>query len=70
MLLTRNVLMQGFIIGNYQTRFGEGSKYLATMVQQGKIKYHETIVKGFDQLTATLLGLFEGENIGKMVVEA
>ncbi len=69
MLLTRSVLMQGFIIGNYQSRFSEGSQYLATMVKQGKIKYHETIVKGFDQLPAALLGLFEGDNIGKMIVE-
>lgn len=68
MLLTRSVLMQGFIVGNYQSQFSEGSKQLAMWVQQGKIKYQETIVKGFDQLPAALLGLFEGDNIGKMIV--
>lgn len=70
MLLTRSVLMQGFIIGNYQSQFGEGSKQLATWVKEGKLKYKETIVKGFDKLPAALLGLFEGDNIGKMIVEA
>ena len=69
MLLTRSVLMQGFIIGNYQSQFGEGSMQLATWVKEGKLKYKETIVKGFDKLPAALLGLFEGENIGKMIVE-
>ena len=69
MLLTRSVLMQGFIISNYQSQFSEGSKHLAMWVQQGKLKYKETIVKGFDKLPAALLGLFEGENIGKMIVE-
>lgn len=69
MLLTRSVLMQGFIIGNYQTQFGEGSKQLATWIQEGKLKYKETIVKGFEKLPAALLGLFEGDNIGKMIVE-
>jgi len=69
MLLTRSVLMQGFIISNYQSQFGEGSKQLAMWVQQGKLKYKETIVKGFDKLPAALLGLFEGDNIGKMIVE-
>ena len=69
MLLTRSVLMQGFIISNYQSQFAEGSKQLAMWVQQGKLKYKETIVKGFDKLPASLLGLFEGDNIGKMVVE-
>ena len=69
MLLTRSVLMQGFIIGNYQSQFGEGSKQLAKWVEEGKLKYKETIVKGFDKLPAALLGLFEGDNIGKMIVE-
>ena len=62
--------MQVFIIGNYQSQFSEGSKHLATWVQEGKLKYKETIVKGFDKLPAALLGLFEGDNIGKMIVEA
>ncbi len=70
MLLTRSVLMQGFIIGNYQSQFGEGTKQLATWIKEGKLKYKETIVKGFDKLPAALLGLFEGDNIGKMIVKA
>jgi NADPH:quinone reductase len=70
MLLTRSVLMQGFIIGNYQSQFSEGLRHLAMWVQQGKLKYKETIVKGFDKLPAALLGLFSGDNTGKMIVEA
>ncbi len=70
MLLTRSVLLQGFIIGNYQSQFSEGSMQLATWVKEGKLKYKETIVKGFVKLPAALLGLFEGDNIGKMIVEA
>lgn len=70
MLLTRSVLMQGFIISNYQSQFGEGSKQLAMWVKDGKLKYQETIVKGFEKLPEALLGLFEGDNIGKMIVEA
>ena len=69
MLLTRSVLMQGFIISNYQSQFSEGSNYLTMLVQQNKLKYKEPIVKGFNKLPAALLGLFEGDNIGKMIVE-
>ena len=68
-LLTRSVLMQGFIVSNYQSQFSEGSKHLASLIKEGKLKYKETIVKGFDKLPAALLGLFEGDNIGKMIVE-
>lgn len=70
MLLTRSVLMQGFIISNYQSQFQEGLSQLSLWVNEGKLKYKETIVKGFDKLPAALLGLFEGDNMGKMIVEA
>jgi NADPH-dependent curcumin reductase CurA len=58
----------GFI-GNYQSQFDEGSMQLTTWVKGGKLKHKETIVKGFDKLPTALLGLFEGDNIGKMIVE-
>lgn len=70
MLLTRSVLMQGFIIGNYQSQFAEGFNHLSLWLKQGKLKYKETIVKGFDKLPSALLGLFNGDNTGKMIVEA
>lgn len=70
MLLTRSVLMQGFIISNFQSRFPEGIQHLAQWVKEGKLKFTETIVHGFDQLPTALLGLFKGENTGKMIVEA
>ncbi|MEP6748848.1 MAG: NADP-dependent oxidoreductase [Bacteroidota bacterium] len=70
MLLTRSVLMQGFIIGNYQSRFPEGVRLLAQWLREGKLKSKETFVHGFDQLPSALLGLFKGDNTGKMIVEA
>ncbi|HEY9257119.1 NADP-dependent oxidoreductase [Chitinophaga sp.] len=68
-MVTRSILMQGFIIGNYATRFGEGVKQLSEWIKAGKIKYTETVVEGFDQLPTALLGLFSGKNSGKMVVK-
>jgi NADPH-dependent curcumin reductase CurA len=70
MLLTRSVLMQGFIVSNYQDRFPEGIKQLSTWVKEGKLDFTQTIVEGFDQLPTALLGLFEGLNTGKMIVKA
>ena len=70
MLLTRSVLMQGFIVSNYQARFAEGIKKLAEWVKEDKLKFTETIEHGFENLPKALLGLFDGENTGKMVVEA
>lgn len=69
MLLTRSVLMQGFIVGNFKDQFSEGIKQLAQWVKEEKLKFTETIEHGFDKLPAALLGLFKGENTGKMIVE-
>ena len=70
MLLTRSVLMQGFIIGNFQSEFPEGIKQLATWIKEGRLKSTETIEHGFEKLPEAFLGLFEGDNTGKMIVEA
>ena len=70
MLLTRSVLMQGFIVSNFQSEFPEGIKQLATWVKEGKLKSTETVEHGFEKLPQALLGLFKGNNIGKMIVAA
>ncbi|MFV8337324.1 NADP-dependent oxidoreductase [Flavobacterium sp. RSP29] len=70
LLLTRSVLMQGFIINNFQKDFPEGIAQLSKWVNEGKLKFKETIIDGFDQLPIALLGLFKGENKGKMIVKA
>ncbi|CAL1518295.1 NADP-dependent oxidoreductase [Chitinophaga sp. MM2321] len=68
-MVTYSLLMQGFIVGNYASRFPEGIKYLVELVKSGKLKYNETIEEGFDQLPDALLGLFSGRNSGKMIVK-
>lgn len=68
-LLTRSVMLQGFIVSNYISRFDEGLTRLSKWHTEGKIEYAETIVKGFEKLPETFLGLFSGTNLGKMVIE-
>lgn len=69
-LLSKSAIMQGFMVSNYQDRFGEGFQRLSKWIKEGQLKYRETIVKGFEQLPAAFIGLFSGENMGKMIVEA
>jgi len=68
-LLKKSALMQGFIINIYSARFPEGIKQLAQWIGEGKLSYQETIIKGFEKLPETFLGLFEGKNTGKLLVE-
>ena len=69
-LLSHSALMQGFIVNDYKDRFDEGFQELVKLINEGKIKYPETKMKGFDQLPNAFIGLFNGENTGKMIVEA
>jgi NADPH:quinone reductase len=69
MLLKKRALMQGFIISDFYTRFPEGVKQLATWLGEGRLSSQETIVKGFDRLPEAFIGLFEGKNTGKSLVE-
>lgn len=70
MLLTRSALMQGFIVSDFQSNFSDGMQQLSQWVKEGKLKYEETIINGFDQLPQAFLNLFSGANKGKMIVKA
>lgn len=69
-LLSRSALMQGFIVGNYKSSFSEGIQQLSQWLKEGKLKYKETVIDGFEKLPEALLGLFSGNNKGKMIVKA
>lgn len=68
-ILKRSALMQGFIISNYASRFPEGLKELAKWVATGKLKYVNTTYQGFERLPEAFIALFEGKNLGKLIVE-
>jgi NADPH-dependent curcumin reductase CurA len=69
-VLTRSILIKGFIVRNYSDRYDEGYAWLTEKVKSGELKYKQTIIKGFDKLPETFLGLFSGINQGKLMVEA
>jgi NADPH-dependent curcumin reductase CurA len=68
-LLVNSALMQGFIVTDYAPRFSEGVMQLARWVAEGKLKYAETIVEGFENTPQAFIGLFTGENLGKQIVK-
>ena len=68
-LVKKSALMQGFIVADFSDKHAEGIQQLATWLQEGKLRYKETIVEGFDNIPQAFLDLFEGKNKGKMVVK-
>lgn len=69
LLIKRSVLMQGFTVFNYHEKFPEVVSQLTKWINEGKLKYKETIVEGFENAPQAFLDLFEGKNTGKMIVK-
>jgi NADPH-dependent curcumin reductase CurA len=69
LLITYSVMMKGFTIGDYASRFPEGATQLAQWLMEGKLKYAENIIDGFENTPQAFLGLFAGENLGKQLVK-
>ncbi|MFC2088865.1 NADP-dependent oxidoreductase [Calditrichota bacterium] len=68
-LIIQRVKMQGFIVNDYTNQFEVAQKQLTEWIKQGKIKYSENMVDGFENIVDALQGLFRGENIGKQIVK-
>jgi len=68
-LIKNSVLMQGFIVFNYQDKYAEAISHLAQWLKEGKLISTETIVEGFENTPQAFIDLFEGKNKGKMIVK-
>jgi NADPH-dependent curcumin reductase CurA len=38
-------------------------------IGQRRVRWHETVYEGIEQAPAAFVGLFEGKNLGKMLVK-
>ncbi|KAK4222098.1 putative NADP-dependent oxidoreductase [Podospora fimiseda] len=69
-VITQRVRMEGFIVMDYMKEWPEATAKLAKWVSEGKLKRKETLVKGgIKAAEGALQLLFEGKNVGKVVVE-
>lgn len=68
-LIKSHAMIKGFVVHDYVDRFKEGTQDLGKWLSEGRIKYEETIVEGFDNVPQAFLGLFKGENLGKQLVK-
>lgn len=68
-LLVYRASMTGMVVFDYADRFPQARQELTDWMAQGKLKSREDIVKGIETFPETLLKLFKGENLGKLVLE-
>ena len=65
----KRLTMRGMIVSDSLDRREEFEKEVGGYLQSEKLKSKETVVEGLDQAAGAFIGLFAGNNIGKMVVK-
>ena len=68
-MITKRLTMKGLIVSDWLDRQAEFEKEVGGYFKVGKVKHEETVVKGIDNAVGAFIGLFHGQNMGKMVVQ-
>lgn len=68
-ILINRIKLQGFIVSDHLPRWPEALKNIAQWLQEGRIKYRESITQGIENAPAAFIGLLAGKNFGKQLVK-
>lgn len=68
-IIGKRLLLQGFIVSDYEDQRGQFLSDMTTWLGEGQLQWEETIVDGIAHAPEAFIGLFTGENIGKMLVK-
>jgi NADPH-dependent curcumin reductase CurA len=67
-LLSKRALIQGFLVSDHPHRREEFLSEMSQWLRAGRLKYREDIVEGLEHAPAAFIGLFTGQNTGKLLV--
>lgn len=68
-LLVKKIKMQGFIIfDSFPTLYPRFAKDMQQWLAEGKMQYREQMVDGLENAADAFMGMLEGKNFGKLVV--
>jgi hypothetical protein len=69
-VLYKRATIQGILVTDYVTGLDKMVEQMLQWLEDGKLKYHETVVDGFENLPNALCSMMKGANVGKMYVRA
>jgi hypothetical protein len=67
-LIGKRARVEGFVVSDFQQRFGEGRAWLAARMADGSLRHRVHEIAGLEQAPEGLAMLFRGGNTGKLVV--
>ena len=65
----KRLTLRGFIVSDHLDRQAQFYNDMGMWMSAGKIKWQETIVTGIENAPKAFIGLFQGDNVGKMLVK-
>jgi prostaglandin reductase 1 len=68
-ILKRQLKIEGFIVTRWLSEWPKAFKEMAQWISEGKLQYREKVYEGFDSIYDAFMCLFQGGNIGKVVVK-
>ncbi|HEV3259360.1 MAG TPA: NADP-dependent oxidoreductase [Gemmataceae bacterium] len=68
-LLVKRARIQGFIVSDHEDRREEFLRDVSGWLREGKLTYKEDVVQGLENAPRAFLGLFQGKNFGKLMVQ-
>lgn len=68
-LIEKQAKVEGFLVFQFVKKYRQAYLELTEWVRDGKIKYRENIVQGIENAPAAFIGMLNGENTGKQLVQ-
>ena len=68
-IIGKRLTVKGFLVGDYNDKMPQFYTDMGKWIAEGKIKWKETITEGIENAPGAFIGLFKGENFGKMIVK-
>ncbi|MFT7032942.1 MAG: NADPH-dependent curcumin reductase CurA [Cyclobacteriaceae bacterium] len=68
-LLVNRARMEGMVVMDYASRYGEASMEMARWMQSSELKSREHIIDGIENFHDAFLRLFSGDKMGKLVLK-
>ncbi|RLU23620.1 hypothetical protein DMN91_003826 [Ooceraea biroi] len=66
---TKSIAKKGFVVSQWMDRWTEGIQQNLQWIREDKLRYRETVTKGFENMFDAFIGMLRGGNIGKAIVQ-
>ncbi|MEO1321842.1 MAG: hypothetical protein AAFV59_02430 [Pseudomonadota bacterium] len=68
-IVGKQLQLRGFIVSTHIDMTADFQRDMATWIQSGQMKFEETVMEGVENAPNAFMGLFSGQNKGKMLVK-